>query len=719
MSDSVGAAMAGAQATALKPSDATASSSSRPATTASVKKDSGNQSQDEHHSTDPSASETDNDTQDDSSSAAQTSTTAAPSDSKASANANPTTNNSTTNAQIDATDPTLIKTTTTTNDNTSSTASLTIPLLVTSPSTRLKQQQLAPQQAATAALIASTPLMPRVPRLDTLALNHLSQHFTLLPWCLDQVPRAYEASFVAQLSPQSVQQLQFTDAVRYIASPLYWQRRAELDHKQAKSLLTTNASTASLTSVHQSTQGKPFSQTSAGLALPLYAQTASATTTSATDHNSQSHEIGAVALSSENIKHYGSDWKRAYCETYCNARLESYNQQYALDAGVSQHEDDADDDDAQNDANQSVDSAAAAATTTTSDAATTCSAPIDAVRKHQQAQEESELIAALHCAAPHLHRLHLRATHGSLSRPRIIQALLACSNLSQLIVHYGARHLGMAYDAKALGLQSKRDIQQLSRFLQLSPALAHLVLTDNEITDTVSLRLTRALSLNLHSTLLHLDLSHNQLTSGALRSLCDEYLSQPQCVLVTLDLSDNAIEDVRPLALCIAQGNCTLQSLRLRMNQLSDQSGEQLLLALSGQLSSDGERQTAPVTAAALQHELRELDLSANDLGPLSAQALLPALSACLSLTHLSYVNNNLSSLTPQGAQDEDSQSHPLMSCLNSRSCSHLQWIDVRRCGLSESLLEDVTQWTLARQSKVAQSARKILQAYEAQPHTK
>jgi len=214
-----------------------------------------------------------------------------------------------------------------------------------------------------------------------------------------------------------------------------------------------------------------------------------------------------------------------------------------------------------------------------------------------------------------------------------LQHVFGCldSSLCGLTLRYGLRQVGMEYDPAMFGMRLP-DCRSLARSLCSAETLTYLNLSGNALDDEKARMVLSGLVDNLSVT--HLDLSQNKIADRGARALAK--LLDSSSVIGVLNLSDNLIhaEGGRALARSI-RGGSTLFQLDISLNRIGDEGAE----ALCHTAQESGLRclrmAANAVTAASAEavaellrtsYLLRELDLSANELGPEAGALLLAAL---------------------------------------------------------------------------------------------
>ena len=168
---------------------------------------------------------------------------------------------------------------------------------------------------------------------------------------------------------------------------------------------------------------------------------------------------------------------------------------------------------------------------------------------------------------------------------------VVCSSLSNL------QHINLKQVA---GLRDSMPAAIVS-----SPYLTTLIITESQITDDITTKLSEA------QTLLHLDLGNNKITANGVQHICEKLLSSADACLTHLDLSGNPLESEGATLLGqTLSNNDSLISLSLRLCMIGDEGGAELFESLSRNTS------------------LNHINLSANRLGSSSVETLLKVLES-------------------------------------------------------------------------------------------
>jgi len=345
-------------------------------------------------------------------------------------------------------------------------------------------------------------------------------------------------------------------------------------------------------------------------------------------------------------------------------------------------------------------------------------------------QNYHRLVKELEACKPFVHSVVLRELMSHLD---LSDLLYDFPHLEAMDIRFGARQVGMDFDKSLFGM-SLNDAFNMSRLLASTESLTTLVLSENLIGDEAVLLLLSGLgigngkgtstSLTCHNrTLTHLDLSHNRIgdigarhlaalldggislatnaaaanvrmsnnNSGGGNDASDAYGS----VLSTLILNDNRItsKGARSFASALLN-NRGLAHLDLSLNSLGEVGGSALFHSLA-------------------QHPtLRCLKLSAADLESEAYQALNQLLRSNRSVEEL-YLSAN--QLVPS-SNDRSSNSNGAMgdggaALLESlQDNDHVIVCDLRRCGLSNQVENDVRALLTKRTALQKQSNRKAVQ---------
>ncbi|TMW63000.1 hypothetical protein Poli38472_005618 [Pythium oligandrum] len=206
-------------------------------------------------------------------------------------------------------------------------------------------------------------------------------------------------------------------------------------------------------------------------------------------------------------------------------------------------------------------------------------------------------------------------------------------NLTRLRLTYGVKQIGMKYERMLFGMKIS-DATNLSHIVKNTKTLTTLWLPNNLLDDDLLRMVMTGLVKN--NTITSLDLSHNKITNHGARLLAK--LLGPDSVITTLNLCDNQIhaEGGRYLSRGLKY-NTSLTELNLRLNRLTDEGGRMLLEGLTEHpmlsvlnLSNNAlGKETADALAeiiASSHCTLRSINLSGNSLTEADAETLLQGL---------------------------------------------------------------------------------------------
>jgi len=216
-----------------------------------------------------------------------------------------------------------------------------------------------------------------------------------------------------------------------------------------------------------------------------------------------------------------------------------------------------------------------------------------------------------------------------------LQNIFQClgNNLCALTLKYGLRQVGMDYDKAMFGMRLP-DCRSLARALESTETLTYLNLSGNGLDDDKARMVLSGMVDNISIT--HLDLSQNKIADRGVRALAK--LLDTDSVISILNLRDNLIhaEGGRALARSI-KSSASLTQLDVSMNRIGDEGAVALChVAQESQLrclrmaanAVTGASAAAIADLLSTNPMIRELDLSANELGPDAGPPILAALKS-------------------------------------------------------------------------------------------